>query len=377
MWLREQLAAGKPLGEMAAALITADGDTHQHGPANFYRAAPDARGQAEYFSEVLMGVRLRCANCHNHPLDRWTQDDYHGLAALFAPLERGRTVRFIGRGEVSHPATGEAAVPKLPGGEFLSREGDHRVALARWLTAKKNPYFARAMVNRLWQAMMGRGLVEPVDDFRATNPPTHPELLDRLAEDFIAHDYDLRHTLRRIATSAAYARSSQPLPANQPDDRFYSHAIRRPLSAEVLLDAIVDVTGGADGQERTRSIALVGPTTKSPELDLLGRCDRESSCESGGAGGGVTRQLALLNGELLNNKLKSPRGRIAQLLDGDKNNAAIVRQLYLLALSRPPTEKEAAHWRTQLDADSDDARRRQLEDFTWSLLNCDEFVKRY
>ena len=153
-----------------------------------------------------MGVRIGCANCHNHPLDRWTQDDYHGLAAIFARMDRGPIVRELPRGEVTHPRTGEPAVPRLPGGPALDPDGDPRRALADWLTDDENPYFARAAVNWLWAAMFGRGLVEPVDDMRATNPATHPELLDALAADFVAHGYDLRHTLRLIATSATYAR---------------------------------------------------------------------------------------------------------------------------------------------------------------------------
>src|SRR5262249_29560481 len=185
------------------ALVAAAGDIPRVGRANFYAGAGDARAQAEYAAQVFLGARLQCANCHNHPLDRWTQDDYHGLAALFARVEQGRdgVIRLAARGEVIHPATGEPARPRLPGERFLAATTGHdpRVDFSTWLTDPDNPLLARALVNRLWRCLMGRGLVEPPDDLRPTNPATHPALLDRLASDFVAHGYDLRHTLRVIA----------------------------------------------------------------------------------------------------------------------------------------------------------------------------------
>ncbi len=373
-WVRAGVAAGTPLDEMASALVTGDGDSHIIGPANFYRAAGDAREQAEYFSEVLLGVRLRCANCHNHPLDRWTQDDYHGLAAIFAKLDRSTTVRYIGRGDASHPATGEAAVPRIPGDRNLAVEGDHRAALAAWLVAKENPYFTRAMVNRLWAALMGRGLVEPVDDFRATNPPALPKLLDELAADFVAHDYNLRHTLRIIATSAAYRRSSESLPGNKADEFYYSHMLTKPLSPEVRLDAISDVTGlpfDVDHAQRRAINYLGAGESPLPELDELGRCSRTASCETPAATANLARQLALLNGGLLNRQLESSAGRLTKMLA--LSDEQLVEQSYLLTLSRRPTTAEAVYWRKQL-ADDQEHRRACVEDFVWSLLNCDEFV---
>ena len=375
-WLHDNIAQERPLDEIARALVTSAG---ADGPANFYRAAPDARGQAEHFSEVLMGVRLRCANCHNHPLDRWTQDDYHGLAAIFSRLERGKEIRYIGRGQVSHPATGEAATPKLPGGAFLPSEGDQRQALAQWLVDESNPQFARAIVNRLWHAMLGRGLVEPIDDFRATNPATHPRLLERLTEDFIAHDYDLRHTLRLIATSATYARSSAPLARNAIDDRYYSHALRKPLSAEVLLDAMIGVTDvhlEEDGLQSMRMIHVSGPAVEVPELEVLGRCDRKASCSTGSGASNISRELALLNGSLLNRRIASPQGRVAALLRQEKSNEEIVGEFYQRALSRSPTNEELDFWQEEL-ASSPENRRAALEDFLWSLLSCHEFTHRH
>lgn len=372
-WLHAAVASGEPLDELARALVTGDGDTHAVGPANFYRAAGDARGQAEYFSEVLLGVRLRCANCHNHPLDRWTQDDYHGLAAMFAQLDRSQMIRFVGRGEVSHPATGEAALPRIPGERNLSSKGDHREVLAAWLVDEHNPYFAQAMVNRFWSALLGRGLVEPVDDFRATNPPTHPVLLEKLTADFVEHRYDLRHTLRTIALSSAYERATQPLAANRSDDRYYSHALAKPLSPEVRLDAIRDIVG-AGGGRAARAINFIGAAEPAPVgLAELGRCPRTASCEAAGATtSGLAQQLALLNGRLLNEPLARGNGRIAQF--AELPDEQLVSRVYLLALSRPPTENEQTFWRRELRDAATAERRAVVEDLVWSLLNCDEFV---
>ena len=242
-WLMQQLRDQVGYDQLVRNLVLASGDSHEIGPANFYRSSKGPGEQAEFFSELLMGSRLRCANCHNHPLDRWTQDDYHGLAAIFAKVERGRIVSEDPKGIVIHPRTHEPARARIPGESFLADDEDLRLRLADWLTAKENPYFAKAIVNRLWKQMLGRGLVEPVDDFRATNPATHPALLNRLAEDFVAHDYDVRHTLRMIVMSNTYRRSSNSTEQNREDDAFYSHARKRALEPEVLADAISHVLG--------------------------------------------------------------------------------------------------------------------------------------
>ena len=183
-WFHRQLKERTRYDVMARTLLTAQGDSHERGEAAFYRMTGGPREHAEYVSEIFLGARLKCANCHNHPLDRWTQDDYHGLAAVFARVDRSRVVKLKKRGEVTHPRTGKPAIPRLPGERFLAAEGDARGELARWITSAENPYFARAAVNRLWKALMGRGLVEPADDLRATNPATHPRLLEHLARDF-------------------------------------------------------------------------------------------------------------------------------------------------------------------------------------------------
>jgi len=379
-WLKQRLSSDTPYNEIVHEMLTSSGDTHAIGPANFYRTADGPREQAEFVSELLMGSRLRCANCHNHPLDRWTQDDYHGLAAIFAAIRRGRVIEIGIGGEVAHPRTGDAAVPRIPGDRFLDARQDGRDALAAWLTDPGNPYFAKALVNRLWKFMMGRGLVEPTDDLRDTNPASHPALLSELAADFVSHGYSLRHTLRRIARSAAYQRSASQLPENSADDRYYSHALARPLPPEVLLDAISDVTGVAepyaDQPLGTRAVELFDGRINSASLDVLGRCSREESCESGAATtDGLTRMLHLYNGPLLNRPIAHPTGRLSQLVAAGQPTQDIVEQFYLRALGRSPTVAEAAYWHSQFDVlDEPRERHERLEDFLWGLLTCQEFV---
>ncbi|MDE0316120.1 MAG: DUF1553 domain-containing protein [Candidatus Poribacteria bacterium] len=380
-WLSEQIREGVGYDQMARSVILATGDSHEVGPANFYRTVDGPREQAEFMSELFMGARLRCANCHNHPLDKWTQDDYHGLAAIFAKIESDQIVKVKQSGEIIHPATREKAVPRIPGSQFLpTNVADGRLELVDWLTNSDNPYFAKAIVNRLWKAMMGRGLVEPVDDFRSTNPATHPELLTTLATDFVEHGYDLRHTLRRIALSEAYARSSNALPQNRADDRFYSHALQKPLAPEVLADAISDVLGVpdiyGDEPEGTRAVSLFNPNTESDALDILGRCSRETSCEnSTEATDGLQRKLHLFNGDLLNARISINGSRLDKLMSDGKSPMEIVNEFYLTALCRQPTDKEQQFWKQHINIDaSANSQRAVLEDMVWSLLTCNEFV---
>ena len=379
-WLADQVRRGVGYDQLARSVIRASGDSHEYGPANFYRTNGDPRKQAEFMSELFMGSRLRCANCHNHPLDRWTQDDYHGLAAIFARIETGRVIEINPSGRVIHPRTLETAVPRIPGEQFLPKTVvDGRDELATWLTRPGNPFFARAIVNRLWKRMMGRGLVEPTDDFRATNPATHPVLLDKLARDFTVNGYKLRHTLKLIAGSASYARSANATPGNKTDDRFYSHAIRQRLEPEVLADAISDVLGVADryGDEPagTRAVALVNPKTASLSLDILGRCGRDESCESSAAPGGLPQKLHLFNGPLINARIGVPGSRLSKLIAAGKSPMEIVNRYYVVALSRHPNGRETQHWKKQLDAiTTADGKREFLEDFVWGLLTCREFV---
>lgn len=379
-WLAEQIRDSVGFNQIAQRLLTAEGDTREYGPANFYRTVDGPRKQAEFVSELFMGSRLRCANCHNHPLDRWTQDDYHGLAAIFAKVESGQVVKPKPSGEVIHPQSLEPAALRIPGERFLtSKETNGRQTLATWLTQKSNPYFSKAIVNRLWKNMMGRGLVEPVDDFRSTNPATHPKLLDELARDFQSNGYQLRHTLRQIATSAAYARSANANPQNKDDDRYYAHALRRGIEPEVLADAITDVLGLPEtyGNEPngTRAVALINSRTPSRTLDVLGRCDRQESCEASvPQTGGLPQMLHLFNGPLLNERIASQDSRLDQLIRSGKSPIEIMQAFYRLALGRELSEMELQHWQQQTKDLSTKAEQRSfLEDFVWGLLSSQDF----
>lgn len=379
-WLQGQIAENVGYDLIAKSILTAKGDTHQIGPANFYRTVGGPREQAEFTSELFMGTRLRCANCHDHPLDQWTQDDYHGLASIFAKIRSGQKIEASENGQVIHPKTGKNARPRIPGVKFVEDDDQALTAFADWLVADENPYFARAIVNRLWKSMMGRGLVEPADDLRPTNPATHPKLLKKLADDFVEHAFDLRHTLRLIALSGAYARSSHTISGNEGDVRYYSHRIGQRMEPEVLADAISDVLGVSElyGEEPlgTRAVTLANPQTKSVTLDALGRCAREDSCEvpvSLAGTGGLSLKLHLFNGPILNQRIAGGNGRLSRLLAVGKNNEAIVEEYYRVALSRPVTEIEQRFWNRQLK-ESNGERRKLLEDFVWSLLTCQEFV---
>ena len=366
---------------MAREMILALGDGDRVGPANFSRVAGDARSQAELVSQAFLGVRLQCANCHDHPLDRWTRDDYHGLAAVFARVDRGRTVRLRERGEVIHPGTGLAASPRIPGERPIPGEGDPREAFAGWLTSPENPYFARAAVNRIWRELMGRGLVEPVDDHRATNPPTHPALLDALARDLVAHGFDTRHTIRTILASEAYRRESRPLPDAPDDDRFYSHGLARPLPPHVLVDAVARVadvpeplgdlprgtSGGLAGGLAGR-VGAAGPARPLPPRIRL-RPDA--------ATGSLGLALHAINGPWLNAKLADPGGRLHRMVREGRDDREIVAEFYRLALGRGPRDEELAHWTREIAGAGEAGRLGALEDFAWALLLSPEFTRNH
>jgi hypothetical protein len=404
-WIRRSIAEGRPLNEFARELISGRGSTYSNPAANYYRALREPQARAEATAQVFLGIRLQCAKCHNHPFDRWTQDDYHRWAALFARVqyrivENNRTDRldkhefdgeqvvFMDReGEVKSPRNGEVLKPRFLGVE-RAPGGDRLVDLADWVARPDNPYFAKAQANRVWYHLLGRGLVEPNDDFRASNPPANPALLDALAADFVKHRFDLRHLVRTVMNSRTYQLSALPNDTNREDETNFSHAQVRALQAEQLLDALsqvleapVDFPGQPKG---TRAGQLPGVAARerkkaTPEaarfLSVFGKPVRSLSCEcERGDDTTLNQAFQLITGEMLNRMLSEPDNRIGKRMAAGKSDAAIVEELYLAALCRMPTEAEATAAK-RLVARSKD-RRAALEDVAWGLVNAKEFLLR-
>ncbi len=375
-WLREQVATNAAFDRITRALLTSSGDLARVGSANFMTLASDPRDLSEHAGRIFLGAQIACARCHSHPSDRWTQEDYHRFAAYFARITReGGAVQISTRGEVDHPKTGKPLSPKPLGAPSRPQIGDvdRRVELAGWLTAPDNPLFTRTIVNRVWKHLLGRGLVEPVDDLRPTNPPTHPELLDALAADFVAHDFDLRQLIRTIVSSRTYQLTSRTRGVNRMDSRLYSHAYLKELPAPVFADAVAQVTGVPDlfegCPEGTRAVQLISPATPSPALDVLGRCLRKRPCDgSAQTGGGLAEALHLINGSTINGKL---RGGVIEELKG-RSSREIVEELYRRVLTRPPAQDELAEWEPLLASGPD--RTEAVQDLLWTLLNSREFA---
>jgi hypothetical protein len=390
-WIWERINANQPFDEFVRELLTASGPSYSQPGASFYRRVRDPQSRVEAVSQLFLGVRIGCARCHNHPFERWTQDDYYGLAAFFSrvryrdgPFFQGiynkeETVWLDRAGEVTHPRTGQVVRPKLLGGDWPSIvEGrDRRAELADWITRPDNPFFARVAVNRLWYHLMGRGIVEPVDDFRASNPPCNPELLDALAADFVAHKFDFKHTLRTILNSATYQLSSQTNPFNEQDTTYFSHYAVRQLPAEQLLDAICQVTGVSEPFKGvppgTRAAQLPDGELFHPFLKAFGKPARAIECECERDSDATLEQALLFQaGRVIDGKVRSEKGLAARLAASKLGNDELAELLFLSTLSRYPSAAERQFVAGRLSAAPD--RRPALEDLLWMLLNHREFV---
>jgi hypothetical protein len=350
-------------------------------------------------------MSITCCRCHNHPLEKWTQDQYWEMANLFArvALKNGDragevTVQSQPSGDVPHPRRGVPMPPTPLDGKPLAPDSkmDRRQYFAAWLTSPDNPYFARAITNRVWRNCLGRGLVESEDDLRQTNPPTNAELLDALAEDFIAHKYDVKHLMRSIMNSATYQRSSQPAPANSDDDRFYSHYLIKRLPAEVILDAYSQVAGvptpftqiqaGNTAQVAayagaplgTRALQLPDSLVRSNFLDAFGRPGRSQACScERQQDASVSQALHLNNGQTLNDKLRSKDARVARWLEEKVSDEDAIQRLFVLALSREPSAAELQKFKNLMAEAATDKkanRREVLEDLFWAVLTSKEFL---
>lgn len=389
-WLRDSLRENKPLDQFARELLLAQGNLYSNGAVAYYFIDQTPEDLAETTAQVFLGVRIGCAKCHHHPFEVWSQDDYHGLAAFFAPVQRKDTKEGGAYGgaqsiqlnlaqHAKHPETGQRVLPRLLGRAEPAPADlpDPRTALADWITAGDNPYFSRNLVNRVWGAMLGRGLLEPIDDFRATNPPAHPDLLDALAEDFVRHGFDLKHLIRRIANSRTYQLAADWTPQRDADGTFFTHRVPRRLPAEVLLDAVNQVCGVWETFDKlpagTRAVALPDPSVPSYFLETFGRPKRTNSCVcERRSQTDLTQVLHLANGAAVQAKIAAPQGRLKKLLDAGASDEAIVEELYLAALSRLPDEMERQTVGELLSEAP--SREEGFQDLLWVLLNTAEFA---
>ena len=389
-WLKAKLRANAPWDAMVRELLTTVGnpDEPETAAAIYALDAVDPKERAELSAQRFLGLRLRCAQCHDHPFDVWTQDDYFGLAAFFAqtgaaaPAGPGmmaeRSVKVDPAGKVVHLRTKTPASMRLPDGTaFEVKPGDDpRKALAAWITGPNNPYFARAAANWAWAQLFGKGIADPADDLSRANPPVHPELLDALARDFVSKKYDLRALIRLIATSNAYGASSATVPGNEHDARLFSHQIPRPLTAHQMADSLARATDvpnvyGALG--RRRAIEVNDPSTPSPILDTFGRCPRTTGCGSVATPSLSLRQaLLVIGGDVVDAKVASIKGYLHSLLELEPAPGELTTNLYLRALSRHPTEREKEHWSKMLGESP--PNHEAAEDLFWALLNSREFA---
>lgn len=396
-WIRQSVESNKPWDQFAREVITARGSTIDNGAANYFVLHKDPKLLNEATTLTFLGLSIGCAQCHDHPLERWTQDDYYGMANLFARVRAkdgttdGESIVFpVVEGELKHPTRHTAPIPRPLDGVALGFDDprDRREHLAAWITSPDNPYFARALANRVWANYMGRGLVEMVDDLRATNPPSNDVLLSALADSFIRGGYDVKQLIRTIMNSAAYQRSPQATPDNAADDRFYSHYLVKRMSAEVMLDALSQVTAVPtefpEYPKGQRALQLPDANVTSYFLNAFGRPAREFTCEcERSEEPSITQTLHLANGKTLNDKLKAADNIIKLWLDQKRDNAEIVDRVYLGALSRFPTAAErdpllaALHESTAVEGDAAAqfaARREAIEDLLWAVLTSKEFL---
>jgi hypothetical protein len=387
-WIKESFRENKPFDKFVRELITAKGSTYSNGPSNFYRIANNPQDLAETTAQLFLGVRLQCAKCHHHPYEKYSQADYYGFAAFFARvgskgsqdfgLFGGESVIMIrADGEVGHPRTGKILPPTPLEGKPAAETLDRRQALATWLTARDNRFFARNVVNRYFAYLMGRGLVEPIDDLRATNPPSNVELMDALADDFAKSGFNVKHLLRTIMNSRLYQLSSESNGSNASDVRFYSHYQVKRLPAEPLLDAIDGAAGTQTKFQKvplgTRAIELPDAQYENYFLKTFGKPRREAVCECERVSmPNLAQALHTLNGDVIEAKITSPGGRVARLLAAKKPHDEIVNELYLATLCRRPTAAERATCHKLL-AETKDARV-FYEDLLWSLVNSKHFL---
>jgi len=393
-WIRANVATNKPWDEMAREILTASGNTLSNGAANYYVLHKNPIAVTENVAMTFMGFSITCARCHNHPLEKWTQKDYYQMANLFSRVaikngpDRGDIIVYPARtGEINHPRLNVPLAPRPLDGPVmpLDSEMERRQFFADWLVSPENPFFARAVVNRVWKNFMGRGLVEAVDDIRDANPSSNPALLTALTRDFIGHRFDIKHLVRTIMSSTTYQLTSTPTETNAADLKYHSHYIARRLAAEVILDAIGQVTGVREdfpGYPGRRALQLPDASVDSYFLTTFGRPPRTTAADSERQQEpSITQALHVINGNTINRKLAADRGLIHRLLAENADNRTAVERVYLAALSRyPSAEERRVLTRAMEEAEAQHAtpagtaRRRVLEDLAWAVLTGKEFL---
>jgi hypothetical protein len=387
-WMKEAFRTNRTFDKVVRELVTAKGSTYSNGPANYFRIFRNATELTESTAQLFLGVRLECAKCHHHPFEKYGQDDYYAFSAFFSRVGTKRSEEFglFGNesvvivktsGEASNPRTRKRMEPTPLEGEPTNHPLDRRIALADWLTAKDNGYFAKSIVNRYMSYLLGRGLVEPVDDLRSTNPPTNPELMDALAKHFVENNFDLKQLIRVIMTSRLYQLDSQPTKKNILDQRFYSHYHVKRLPAEPLLDAIDQVTGSRTKfknlPQGTRATELPDAEYPNYFLNTFAKPRRASVCEcERSPDENLVQALHTLNGDTLTTKLADKNGRIANLIKEKKSPEDIMKELYQAALCRPPSDAEL---QVSIEyAKGSTTPQEGYEDVLWSLMNSKYFL---
>jgi hypothetical protein len=391
-WIRQSIAENKPYDRFVAQILTARGDPMVNPPVVWYRQENTVEEQVDDTAQLFLGMRIQCARCHHHPFERWSPDDYYGFAALFSRIGRKNAgdavtprIYVMSQGKATDPTTQKQYNPRVLGGGELKDLGpnqDPRRELATWLSQRDNPFFAKALVNRYWKHFLGRGLVEPEDDMRVSNPPTNPELLDALANDFVKHGYDLKHLVRMIVLCRAYDRSSLPNEWNANDRQNFARFYPRRLPAEVLLDAIGTATGSVETfnglPKNFRAIQLPdeGFDSNAQFLEVFGRPKRESVCECERVSeANLSQSLHLLNSSEIQRKLDNKESRAARWAADARPDAEKVDELYRICYARLPTADEREVCLTHLARRRAERNLRQgFEDLVWTLINTKEFL---
>ena len=388
-WIRDSVATNKPWDQFARDIFTGSGSTRQNGALNYFVLHKDTIEMAENVTQAFLGQRLTCARCHNHPMEKWTQRQYYEFANLFARvgIKNGNTptdnvVFAKTSGDINHPRLLRPLDPTPLDGKPMSLDStaDRRVHFANWLT-KDNDYFTRNIVNRVWANFLGRGIVHPYDDVRATNPASNEELFAAVSADFVKHGYDLKHLMRTIMNSAVYQLSSEANATNQADNVFYSKYVIKRLPAEVLLDAMSQVTGVPTAfggyPVATRAMQLPDVRVQSQFLTSFGRPER-ILCDAAerSSDPSISQALHVINGDTLNKKLSDPQGNLALLLKLGLSERKVLEHLYLTAYSRLPRPEEFAQLQ-KLMAETKQSKQEGLEDLAWSLLTSKEFLFNY